>query len=316
MSESSDYTDSNWQADYSYPAARATYTQDAHRSYAEAERKGTKDWDLLPESITTAAEHALLLVVDMTGSMSQWPITVRAKALYLDHELRTEYLSGDTDVAFCAFGDAMHNERYPLQVREFARGKAEHEVKLGELVHTNGGGGGGHETSELAALYIARNVHVPNQRRKPIVIFNTDEAPYDEVTVARARDIARVKIDKKMTTKEVFEELTRKFSVYLIQKPYGGSDQTWITKTWEELIGADRIALLPDEHRIVDVIFGILGHYTGKIDAFKRELESRQTPEQVRIVLAALKPIFDNAVSDGRSITHGLDDEGDDVGSL
>ncbi|OGL77484.1 hypothetical protein A3E97_00710 [Candidatus Uhrbacteria bacterium RIFCSPHIGHO2_12_FULL_47_12] len=303
--------------DYDPPRARATYTHDANRSYAEAEQKGTKDWDLLPESITTAAENALLLVNDMTGSMSSWPITVRTKALYLDHELRTMYLSEDTDVAFCAFGDAMHNERYPLQVREFTRGKAGHEVRLGELVHTKGGGGGGHETSELAALYIARNVHVPNQSRKPIVIFNTDEAPYDEVTVARARDIARVKIDKKMTTKEVFAELTRKFSVYLIQKPYdSSSDQAWITKTWEDLIGADHIALLPDENRIVDVIFGILGHYSGKIEAFKRELESRQTPEQVRVVMAALKPIFANAVSDGRSITHGLDDEGNDVGSL
>lgn len=317
MSESNDYADSNWQPDHNFQQARATYTAAAQRSYAEAERRGTTDWDILPESITTPAEFAMLLAYDVTRSMSTWPVTVRAKALYMDHELRTMYLSEDTDVSFCAFGDAHNNERYPLQVRPFVRGMREHELKLGELVHTDLGGGNIHESSELAALYFARNVHVPNQRRKPIVIFITDEMPFDEISVAMARDSARVTLDKPIKTKAVFEELMRKCSVYVILKPYGEPYyQAEITKTWEDLVGKDRIAMLPDEQRSVDVIFGILGHYSDKVTAFKTEIESRQTPDQVRVVYAALQNIFANSVSDGRSIMHGMDDEGDDVGSL
>lgn len=317
MSEGGDYVETNWQPTYDYPTARAKATDDAGRSYAEAVRRQTQDWDLVPESITSKAENALIVVLDMTGSMQTWPITFRAKALYLDHEMRETYLSEDTDVSFCAFGDARWNERFPLQIRPFARGQKEHEIKIAELVHTNGGGGGGHETSELAALYIARNVHTPNTLRKPIVILNTDEMPYNEISVVDARDRARVKLEHAITTKAVFEELTRKFSVYLIQKPYGdSSDQAEITQTWERLIGKDRIALLPDETRAVDVTFGILAHYSGKIEEFKKELSDRQNPEQVCVVMAALHNIFENTVSDGRSIMHGMDDGGEDVGSL
>ncbi|MDO8624698.1 MAG: hypothetical protein Q7R47_01340 [Candidatus Diapherotrites archaeon] len=319
MGEGSDYSGSSWTPSYDYHTARDTYTRDASRSYAEAERRGTEDYDLLPESITSQAEHAFLAVLDMTASVSTWPITYRAKALYMDHELRTMYLSEDTDAAFIAFGDARNptTERFPLQVRPFARGKNELALRLGELVHTNGGGGTAHETSELAALYIARNVHVPNQRRKPIVVFITDEMPYAEISIALARDKARVKLDKAISTKAVFEELNRKFSVYVTLKPYANSNmQPEITKTWENLVGRDRIAHLADEERVVDVTFGMLAHYSGKIEAFKAEIETRQTRDQVRVVYAALQNIFKKPVSDGWSIMPGMGDEGEDVGEL
>lgn len=316
MSEGGDYCETSWAPSYDYSTARKVHTEEAAHSYQKAEEKGTKDWDLLPESITTQAENALILVNDDTGSMSSWPITFRSKAPFMIHEVQM-YLSEDTDVAFCAYGDAYENERFPLQVRPFCRGQNEYTVKLGELVHVKGGGDGVRETAELAALYIARNVHTPNTSRKPIVIFTTDENPYAEVPIGKARDVARVTIKKALTTKEVFEELTRKFSVYLILKPLGNSSyQTRITQTWEDLVGADRIAHLADETRAVDVTLGILAHYSGKIEEFKAELNGRQNPDQVRVVMAALHDIFANTVSDGRSIMHDMDEGGEDVGSL
>jgi hypothetical protein len=101
----------------------------------------------------------------------------------------------------------------------------------------------GHGASELAALYIAHNVHVPNQVRKPIVIFITDEMPYDEISVADARDRARVTLQQSIKTTAVFEELNRKFSVYVIQKPYADHMQSQITRRWQDLVGKDRCVL-------------------------------------------------------------------------
>jgi hypothetical protein len=73
---------------------------------------------------------------------------------------------------------------------------------------------------------------------------------------------------------------------------------------------------LPDENRSVDVTFGILAHYSGKIEEFKKELKDRQDSTQVQIVMTALHNIFENTVQDGRSIMHNMDDGGEDVGTL
>lgn len=317
MSEGGDYVATSWKPSYDYSKARTEYTEEARHSYQKAADKGVQDWDLLPESITTQAEHALILVNDDTGSMSTWPITFRAKAPFMDNEVRRMYLSEDTDVAFCSYGDAYESERFPLQVRPFCRGQNDFTVKLGELVHVKGGGDGIRESAELAALYIARNVYAPNTLRKPIVIFTTDENPYADIPVSKARDVARVKLDKAMKTKDIFEELKRKCSVYVILKPIGHSSyQPNITQTWEDLVGKECIAHLADETRAVDVTLGILAHYSGKIEEFKVELTGRQDPGQVTVVLAALHNIFENPVSDGRSIMHDMDDGGEDVGSL
>ena len=43
-----------------------------------------------------------------------------------------------------------------------------------------------------------------------------------------------------------------------------------------------------DPKRVVDVILGILGIVTGKVDLFEKELFDRQNPDQVREVLNSL----------------------------
>ena len=45
---------------------------------------------------------------------------------------------------------------------------------------------------------------------------------------------------------------------------------------------------------MVDVIFGILAKETGKVEYFRKELEERQSPEQVKTVYTSLKTVHAN----------------------
>ncbi|MEK7090022.1 MAG: hypothetical protein AAB930_00340, partial [Patescibacteria group bacterium] len=214
------------------------------------------------------------------------------------------------------FGDAINLEDYPLQVRPFTKG-TELAKSLKELVLEGKGGGSTQESSELSALYYARNVEMPNAVH-PLFIFISDESPYDYIDQDQAGSIAHVKLEKKTSTKLVFEELKQKFSVYFVQKPYGSerfSDGplTGTTKRvhedWAALVGEDHIALLADPNRVVDVIFGIMARESGKIKYFEKELIDRQKPDQVKTVKTALRTVHalpsasKSRIGDGHSVT-------------
>ncbi len=286
MSESGDFTPAHWGGGgHDFKSAYRAYDAHAGRSYAEARSASKKLGDLLPATLSTNSSAPLVIVSDQTGSMGEWPKVMFSKLPYLELEGQ-EYLGKDMEISWCAVGDAQNGEDYPVQARPFTKGTALKD-RLNEIVIEGKGGGGKHETYELAALYLARNVEMPKAIRKPICIFIGDEEPYDAVSPDMAKAYAYASIEKRMTVKQVFDELRAKFSVYIIRKPYERSsgdsmspfDQE-ATAMWAELVGgADHVAYLPQPDRVVDVIFGILAKETGRISYFREELEARQLPD-------------------------------------
>jgi hypothetical protein len=132
----------------------------------------------------------------------------------------------------------------------------------------------------------------------PMFIFIADEGIYDFVDSQQAEEWARTSIQGRMSAQNVIDELKRKFSVYVIRKPYRpyGRDSTSpqdqeIQKQWESLVGADHVAILPQAQRVVDVIFGLMAKETQRIEYFEEELTQRQKPEQVNVVLKSLHSI-------------------------
>lgn len=315
MSEAGDYSPGIWRG-HDFANARRDYASHAAVSYTKAKDKGVVLKDLIPVTIKTESMNPVGISVDQSGSMGDWPGTMRSKLPYLEHEAKTEYMGTDVEISWSAFGDVPNNEDYPLQVRPFTKGK-DLDVEIMELVLEGEGGGTTQESSELVALYYARNAEMPNAIRS-LFIFVSDESPYPFVDPDQAERIARVKLEKRLSTKQVFEELKRKFSVYFVQKPYSGerlSDGplTGTTKRvhedWAALVGEDHIALLADPGRVVDVIFGIMAREAGKIKYFKEEIEERQKPDQVKSVYAALRTVHAlptgrsrRALPDGRSV--------------
>jgi hypothetical protein len=243
-----------------------------------------------------------MILCDVTGSMGEWPKVMFSKLPYLETEGK-EYLGDDLEICFGAIGDATC-DRYPLQVRPFTKGTALKDRML-ELMIEGGGGGQLTESYELAALYAAHNVAIPNAI-KPVLIMIGDEKPYPFIDKDLAKKWAGVTLQDRPSTKKVLDQLRAKFSVYMIRKPYGsgsgGSDgmsstDQEIRQCWVELLGADRVIDLSEAGRVVDVIFGILANETGRVDYFREEIEGRQTAEQVKTVYKSLASIHNPPAS-------------------
>jgi hypothetical protein len=246
--------------------------------------------DLVPASISTDARSPLVIITDGTGSMGEFPEKIFAKLPLLDLGIE-DYLE-DASIAFGMIGDA-GSDTYALQMQGFGRGK-DLEKALKNIVIQGGGGGNKRESYDLAALYCARNVEMPNAK-KPVLIFIGDEGLYDRINPTWASMHARVDLKEALSTKDVFDDLKNRFSVYCIRKHYEstGGDRMSPTdvamqKQWESYLGPGRIAVLNDPQRVVDVIFGLLAVETGKVDFFTEELTDRQTPAQVATVMKSI----------------------------
>lgn len=293
MSESADYDPGPWTG-YDFKSARAHYDAHVGRSYGDAVAKSIGKTDLIESSVSTNSTAPLVIACDVTGSMGEWPATIFSKLPYLDLEGK-EYLGEDMAISFAAVGD-MHGDKYPLQVRPFAGGK-ELEARLKELIIEKGGGGTSQESYDLAALYYARNCKMPNAV-KPIFIFIGDEGLYEFIANDGANTYCNVILENRTTIEQVMDELMQRFAVYLVRKPYGcgddnhrSADDIRIQNQWTKILGEDHVCMLPDASRVVDVIFGILAKETGKVDYFKKEIEDRQKPGQVKTVMKSLVSI-------------------------
>jgi len=303
MSETADYSPGDWKG-YDFGAARQSYDQHAGRAYNNAVASNKKALDMVPKNLKTDCQAPVVIVCDVTGSMGDWPATIFSKLPYLDNEAK-EYLGEDYSISYAANAD--QSDSYPLQVRDFVKGRQMEEELKQFIIGGGAGSDHAHESYELAATYYARNVDMPNAKH-PILIFICDEHFNNSISPELAK-LAHVNLEATTKSKDIFEELKNKFAVYAIRKPYSGLDSK-IIKQWTEVLGDDHIAELPSADRVVDVIFGILAKETNKIDYFRTEIEDRQRKDQIDTVYKSLKTIhaLPKVVDDGSGkslmITH------------
>ncbi len=310
MSEGSDFVPANYGDSHdSFASARSYYTDRVAKSASQAKAANKTIKDLLPQSLTTQCLFPCIIVPDGTGSMTIWPSVMFGKTPYFDNE-RKEYLGADAEVSFATFGDAHCGESYPLQAQAFTKG-AGIRPALDALVYEKGGGGQGKESSDLALLYYARNVSMPNAI-KPIIIIITDEKPWPSVTPSMAKTYAHVDLKESITIKQIVQELKdRGCVIYVIQKPadgYGSDFTEEVHEYWSELIGGEHICPLDDPDRVVDVIFGIWAQEMDMVAYFKKEIEDRQSVDQVKVTYHALESVHSQPakplLGSGKSQTH------------
>ena len=287
MSESGDYTPAAHWGGHDFTSAKRAYKSVADRSYSEAVTKNVDPKGLFPKSLKTDSEAPLVIGFDVTASMDDWPVTICSKLPYLEHEGQ-EYLGDTMKISWCAFGDAGYDS-YPFQARQFVKGK-KMKTELEKLVHEGGGGGNKCESYDLAARYYGQNCEMAEAIRKPIFIFICDEGIYDSPNAGEWS-----KTESGGDWKSAFDVLCEKFSVYCIRKPYHAGESD-VKKQWHKVLGQDRVIMLQDANRVVDVIFGILAKETGRIDYFEDELKDRQGKdedgdEKISVVMKSLHSI-------------------------
>jgi hypothetical protein len=304
MAETSDYDPGDWKG-HDFKAAYADYDATAGRAYSAAVAAGVTASDLVPDSIETDSESPVVVLLDGTGSMGEWPKVIFSKLPYLDIEGKS-YMGDTMAVSFSVFDDA-HNGATDkaLQVKPFVRG-LELDATLKTMFLPKNGGGGGQETAELGMLFYARNCHMP-KAIKPLFIVITDEHPYEFIDPDNAKKWGHVDLEKtdekRLSTHKVVRELQRKFSVYAVIKSYNTSGSNApdpmndaVYAGWAKLMGEDHTVSLPDPNRVVDVIFGIMAKETGKEDYFEDELKDRQMKDtdgkkKIDVVMKSLNTI-------------------------
>jgi hypothetical protein len=278
--------DANTGAAYSFHDARKSY-DDVAVAKTSAQAVYTYRSDL-PK---TDAQYPIIIGIDTTGSMEEWPAIFFEKLPLLYREA-VKYFPGCA-ISFQAINDFHSDgEDVALQPAPFGKGPQLDEL-IGQLYPCGGGGGQVMESYEIFAAYNSF-LQAPQASIKPIAIILGDEAPYDEVPPAVCRHY-RLSTGEAVPSQVAFQNLHQKCDVFLVRKPYYGSakEDRPIVGKWRKIawMPAERILGIQDPRRVVDVILGVLGIWADKVDLFEEELAQRQDPSQVQEVLGSLQTL-------------------------
>ena len=286
-------------SDYSYDTddsvvkkSAASYNIDHGRKYVESKA-------IVPppqgKHLITEAKFPIVVAVDVTGSMKQWPKIIFDKLCILYNEalfFLPDALKDSFEISFAAIGDA-YSDSAPLQITDFAEG-TELDENIKSLYPEGGGGGQTRETYELAGYYYLKHCDMPKAlpHPKPLLILVGDEGFYSKINRNHILNLIGDDLKTDQIAKNMFEELKAKFNVYILRVKYG-SDATEerIHNDWVKVLGEDHVILMKQPKRIVDTILGIIATAVDEWDKFKDRIEIRQTPEQVDQVYSTLSGI-------------------------
>lgn len=249
----------------------------------------------------------IAVILDVTGSNYSAAVTAHGKMPQLHGLLQRKGYVEDPQILFGAIGDATC-DRVPLQLGQFESDNRMDEQL--EAIYLEGGGGGGmHETYELAAYFLARHTYLePYEKtgRKGYVFFIGDELPYDTVRNNynsgwgrgdhTLESLIGDKIQADIPTKQIFEELQEKYEVFFLFQAQGSYREDEILPTWRELVG-ERALVLDDPAAISEFIAGVMGMMESGLDEDEVEADLVEAGADTKAIGAAKKAL--SAVSSG-----------------
>lgn len=155
---------------------------------------------------------------DVTASMQKIPEVLQAKLPELHGLLQRKGYVEDPQILFGGIGDA-YSDRIPLQVGQFESDNTM-DQNLGDLVLEKGGGGGNHESYELAAYFMARHTYLDSFEKrgeKGYLFIVGDERIYDKISRRQVEElIGDTGLQEDIPTEQLFEELKEKFHVFFL----------------------------------------------------------------------------------------------------
>ena len=244
-------------------------------------------------TLKSAAANVIIVSLDLTGSMGQWPEEIFKRLALLWREA-TKYLgSEDLEILFIAHGDARTDE-YPLQVTRFGHGPELDDLLASfKPVGGAGGGGQGSESSELVAYYLLKQVDTSSARHV-FTFFVTDEAGCDQIAPALAKKCLGLAVDPELHRADVVMRcLNLRMNAYAILCETNCYDPAVIRQWWETHLGAEKVLPLDDARRVVDVMLASIAATTGQLESFANDMLARQgksrfATQNVKTVLASV----------------------------
>jgi hypothetical protein len=275
---------------YRFDSARAAERAVEARAAAAAGPR-TFSHDGPDEALVTPRKHVitqsktpLVIAVDVTGSMADWPAEIFDRLPLLYNTL-SQYRP-ELDICFAAIGDAGY-DRWPLQVTRFCRGfSLETQLKA---IYGEGGGGDEPESYELFAHWI--NTHVTlagSMQEKPFMIVFGDAPMHPKVLRQQVKSVMGDALQQDLDAIEAWQQLARTWNVlFLRRKGIRRDDATG--RQWEKALGAQHILTVFDEQRAVDYAMGLIARAWGHLDDFSANMAARQSDSKVTALLSQLR---------------------------
>lgn len=227
--------------------------------------------------LVSTAAHVVIVVLDVTGSMQEWPQEIFKRLPLLYADLVKYFGSDDVEVLFIAHGDASGSDRYPIQVGRFAKGP-DLDAILASLEREGGGSGrqSERESQELVAYHLVARVDTKSAQNV-LAFFVTDEAGYDVIDANQVDRYLGAPMNRELAqTQAVFARLSISADVYAVVCDTKSYDHPIAPKWWQGMLGGEHVLFLDDARRIVDVLLGVVAGRVGKDREFDLDLTKRQ----------------------------------------
>lgn len=237
------------------------------------------------DSKTHPESNAIIVGLDVTGSMATIPMIVQEELGRFMGCLVEQNVIPSPQVMFAAIGDA-YSDRAPLQVGQFET-SVEMDDDLGRMYLEGNGGGQNRETYELLMYFAAHHTSIDcyeKRGKKGYLITIGDERAYERIPHTVIKDIFGREGEEVslQTVVELAREKYHLFHIVPIHAHYGRRNVSF----WQELLGKDSVIEMANPKEICEVIINIISENEAALRTEPAVRESRyrstqrETPEK------------------------------------
>jgi len=225
--------------------------------------------------VSATSTNPLVIAVDVTGSMANWPFEIFDRLPLLYNTL-SQYRE-DLEICFAAIGDAAVDQ-WPLQVTTFASG-FDLEQLLGSL-YGEGGGGDAPESYGLFAHWVNTHVEIPNLAEPPFLIVFGDVTMHPKTPKDQIAHYLGDRPPRDVDSIKAWKRVSKTWNTWFLRRPTGKpGDQ--VDRQWAKAIGEQKIFHIEDEQRAVDYAMGLIARAWGHFGDFQDNMRARHSEDKV-----------------------------------
>ena len=263
-------------------AARAK----AHGPRTYEKKSGPNEKIINPrKSVRSESTNPLIIAIDVTGSMADWPFEIFDRLPLLYNTL-SQYRE-DLEICFAAIGDAACDQ-WPLQVTTFAS-SFDLEQLLASL-YGEGGGGDAPESYGLFAHWVNTHVEIPDLDEKPFLIVFGDVTMHPKTPKDQISHYLGDRVGRDVDAIKAWNKVSDNWNTWFLRRPTGKPGDV-VDDQWGKAIGDQKIFHIKDEQRAVDYAMGLVARAWGHFDDFQDNMRARQSEDKVTLLSKPIKMI-------------------------
>lgn len=211
---------------------------------------------------------AIAVWFDVTGSMHRAPLELQQKLPELFGLLLRKGFVPDPQIMMAAIGDAI-SDRVPVQAGQFESDNRIDE-NLGNIYLEGGGGGGNHESYELALYFMARHTAIDcfeKHGRRGYLFIIADEKAYTVVSRELVNKVFGDRLQEDISLADIMVEVKKRYHVfYLHPEDASYVDDLGNIKFWTSLLGQNYVQHVTVE-AVCETIASLIGATEGTVES-------------------------------------------------